>query len=113
MNNAAYVRAIRGPVLLMALGFLMLVDHLTSVSFWRLWPALLIVMGILVLAERAATTPLPTMAGMQQPAPFSSMPPTAPSPYSGAFNPPGAPRQAAESGSSSSNAATSGGGDSQ
>jgi hypothetical protein len=52
-ENPSYVRAIRGPVLLITLGVLMLLDHLGSFAFWRTWPALLVVLGVLVLAERA------------------------------------------------------------
>ncbi len=54
MNNSAYIRAIRGPVLLIVLGVLMLLDHRTELSFWQTWPLLLVTGGLLVLAERAA-----------------------------------------------------------
>lgn len=55
--HGAYVRAIRGPVLLIVLGILMLMDHFGDMSFWRTWPALLIVFGAMVLAERAVSRP--------------------------------------------------------
>ncbi len=54
MNNSAYIRAIRGPVLLIVLGVLMLLDHRTELSFWQTWPLLLVTGGLLVLAERSA-----------------------------------------------------------
>ncbi len=53
-ENTSYVRAIRGPVLLITLGVLMLFDHFGNFSFWRTWPALLVVLGIMVLLERTA-----------------------------------------------------------
>lgn len=55
--TTSYVRAIRGPVLLITLGTLLAVDHGGGASFWRTWPALLVILGILILAERLAVTP--------------------------------------------------------
>jgi hypothetical protein len=46
------IRAIRGPVMMITLGVLVTVDYVGSVSFWRTWPVLLIVGGLLKLAER-------------------------------------------------------------
>ena len=43
--SSAYVRAIRGPVLLIVLGVLMLADHRSDFSFWRTWPILLVTAG--------------------------------------------------------------------
>ncbi|MFN7921302.1 MAG: DUF5668 domain-containing protein [Bryobacteraceae bacterium] len=54
---AAYVRAIRGPIVLIVLGILMLIDHFGDISFWRTWPTLLIVFGVMVLVERAFGKP--------------------------------------------------------
>ena len=51
-RTGSFVCAIRGPVLLITLGALVTVDHLGAVSFWRTWPVLLIVLGLLKLAER-------------------------------------------------------------
>ena len=62
MNNSAYIRAIRGPVLLIVLGVLMLLDHRTELSFWQTWPLLLVTGGLLVLAERAAVRENPWTA---------------------------------------------------
>lgn len=57
MNNSSYVRAIRGPIVLIALGILMLVDHFGSYPIWRTWPALLVVIGVMVLFERLLSRP--------------------------------------------------------
>ncbi|MCC6586360.1 MAG: hypothetical protein IT168_06545 [Bryobacterales bacterium] len=56
----SYVRAIRGPVLLIVLGVLLLIDFAGSLSFWRSWPALLVVMGLMILLERVVTPGYPT-----------------------------------------------------
>ncbi len=69
MSSAAYIRAIRGPVLLIVLGALMLADHHTEMSFWRTWPLLLVAAGALVLAERAAIRENPWAAAGPGPAP--------------------------------------------
>jgi Domain of unknown function (DUF5668) len=49
--NVSLLRAIRGPVLLVTLGALFLIDHSGGISFGRTWPVLLIVLGILRLGE--------------------------------------------------------------
>ena len=50
-TSTSLVRSIRGPVLLVTLGALFMVDYSGGVSFGRTWPVLLIVMGVLWLAE--------------------------------------------------------------
>lgn len=55
--TSSYVRAIRGPILLITLGLLMLADHGGSFSFWRTWPVLLVVLGVMILLERAFVRP--------------------------------------------------------
>jgi uncharacterized protein YaaW (UPF0174 family) len=47
------VCAVRGPVMLIALGVLLAIDHFGSAGFGRTWPVLLIVFGLFKLAERA------------------------------------------------------------
>lgn len=47
------LRAIRGPVTMIVLGILFLIDHLDYYSFRQTWPVLLIVMGLLTLGARA------------------------------------------------------------
>jgi hypothetical protein len=49
--NVSLLRAIRGPVLLVTLGALFLIDHSGGMGFGRTWPVLLIVLGILRLGE--------------------------------------------------------------
>ena len=66
MNNANLLQAVRGPLMMITLGILLAIDHFGSFSFGRTWPLLVIVFGVLKLAERAAapaepyppTTPL-------------------------------------------------------
>jgi Domain of unknown function (DUF5668) len=53
--NGNLMCAIRGPVLMIVLGILMAIDQTGAYSFGRTWPALLIVFGILKLAERSGT----------------------------------------------------------
>lgn len=52
-STRAYVRAIRGPVLLTTAGALLAIDHMGSQPFWRTWPVLLVVLGIMILLERS------------------------------------------------------------
>lgn len=79
MTNAAYLRAIRGPVLLTVLGILILIDHRTEYSFWTIWPLLLVTGGLMVLAERMAVRDNPWAA--------ATPPPPAAAPVSGAYRP--------------------------
>lgn len=58
MNSTAMlVRAVRGPLMLIALGTLMSLHRFQDVSFTKTWPVLLILLGVLKLAERAAMRP--------------------------------------------------------
>jgi cell wall-active antibiotic response 4TMS protein YvqF len=50
---ASMVGVIRGPVMLIALGVLLAIDHAGRTSFARTWPVLLILFGALTLLERA------------------------------------------------------------
>jgi len=54
VNAANIIQAARGPILLITVGVLMVVDYNTPFSFGRTWPALIIVFGILKLLERMA-----------------------------------------------------------
>ncbi|MBK7930412.1 MAG: hypothetical protein IPJ98_23920 [Bryobacterales bacterium] len=51
-NNALLVRALRGPVMMMTLGGMLVADHFSNFSFSSTWPVLLIVLGIMKLLER-------------------------------------------------------------
>jgi TRAP-type C4-dicarboxylate transport system permease large subunit len=49
MNSTrALLRAIRGPIVLITLGTLFVADFFGGYSFWRTWPILLIVLGVLL-----------------------------------------------------------------
>ena len=76
MNNYIFIRRLRGPAVLLLIGVLELL-HTTGIigSFWHLfWPLLLIMLGILLLAERAAASaeddyPVPPYPGCMNPDP--------------------------------------------
>ena len=50
-----FLCAIRGPVLMITLGVLLVIDQngASGLGFYRTWPVLLIVFGLFKLAERA------------------------------------------------------------
>ena len=48
-ESAAFLRAIRGPVILITVGILFALDNFTEFGFGRTWPVLLVVSGILSL----------------------------------------------------------------
>lgn len=76
MNDSfALVRAVRGPLILIALGVLFLLDQTASLPFTRTWPILFIIFGVLKLAER--------MVGPAEP-----VPPPPPPPPAAAWPPP-------------------------
>jgi hypothetical protein len=55
MSRAAlFAQAIRGPILLIAVGVLFALHQAGTLSFWRSWPLLIIVIGVIKLAERLA-----------------------------------------------------------
>lgn len=59
-QKTAFLRAVRGPIVLIALGVLFVLDQNGSLRFSQTWPALLIVFGAFKLAERmAAPSPAP------------------------------------------------------
>jgi hypothetical protein len=51
-NNPGLMHAIRGPIMLITVGVLFALNQMTDFSFFRTWPALLIVLGLLSLGER-------------------------------------------------------------
>ena len=51
-NRAAFVRAVRGPVLMIALGVLFVLDQSGVVRVSATWPFLMILIGLFKLAER-------------------------------------------------------------
>lgn len=72
MNNRAalYAQAVRGPIVLIAIGVLFAVHQAGILPFSRTWPLLIIVVGVMKLIERwnAPRTPYP-------PPPFPPPPP--------------------------------------
>jgi hypothetical protein len=53
MNDVSnFVQAIRGPIMLIVLGSLVAIDYAGIYGFWRTWPVLIIVFGVLKLLER-------------------------------------------------------------
>jgi hypothetical protein len=64
MNDVSgFVQAIRGPIMLIALGALVAIDYAGIYGFWRTWPILIIVFGLLKLLERAGAKPAPPYPG--------------------------------------------------
>ena len=60
MNDVSnFVQAIRGPIMLIVLGSLVAIDYAGIYGFWRTWPILIIVFGLLKLLERASAKPAP------------------------------------------------------
>ncbi len=53
-SNCSIFCVIRGPILLMAVGVLFWLDHTTVYGFFRTWPLLLILLGLLKLLERVS-----------------------------------------------------------
>ncbi len=69
--NAALLQAARGPIMLIVFGILVAIDHSGyGLSFWRTWPFLFIVYGVLKLIERL----LPRAPYVPPPAPPPASP---------------------------------------
>lgn len=85
MNARAweFVRAIRGPVLLITFGALTSLNHTNKLDFERSWPVLIIVYGIFKLVERLIGRPmLPNVPpSWQQQHPGSPAPQYTPAQY--------------------------------
>ena len=58
-KSASLVAALRGPLMLVTLGSLFLLDYSGHAGFGRTWPVLLIVFGILKLLEYLLVKPIP------------------------------------------------------
>ena len=50
-NNPSLMHAIRGPIMMITLGVLFALNQMTTFTFGKTWPALLIVLGILSLGD--------------------------------------------------------------
>ena len=57
------IRAVRGPIILITVGTLFALDHMTPYGFQQTWPVILIVVGLLTLAGRT-TRSGPTAGGV-------------------------------------------------
>lgn len=55
MTNSNFIDAIRGPVMLIALGILLAADQLGRVGIDRTWPGLLILYGLMKLLSYSAS----------------------------------------------------------
>ena len=58
-SNALLLRALRGPITLILIGVLFVIDHNGSISFTKTWPIIIIFLGAIRLAERALQPPPP------------------------------------------------------
>jgi hypothetical protein len=56
-NSRSLIKAIQGPIMLIAIGLLFAADQFTDYGIWRTWPVLLILLGLLKLAERIGSAP--------------------------------------------------------
>ena len=73
-NRAAFIRAVRGPVLMIALGVLFVLDQSGVVRVSATWPFLLILFGLFKLAERLlgpAVNPAPAVNAAPAPNPWT------------------------------------------
>lgn len=96
MNRYILIRRLRGPAILLLLGIIALLHESGLVEFWSLFfPLLLILIGVLKLAERAALAaagdevpypgsqyPYGTHAGVTQPQTGTTIVPAATQDYS-------------------------------
>ncbi|MCX6587973.1 MAG: DUF5668 domain-containing protein [Acidobacteria bacterium] len=55
--NSNLFRAVRGPLLLIAVGVLFAMDQAGTVRIGQSWPALLVVVGLLKLMEQLTAAP--------------------------------------------------------
>lgn len=65
MNGASsnLIQAVRGPIMLIALGTLVALDYFAGYGFSRTWPLLIILFGVLKLLERVFVPPPPSNPG--------------------------------------------------
>ena len=65
MNDTSYnlIQAVRGPIMLIALGTLVAMDYFGVYGFGRTWPVLIILFGVLKLMEKMVARPIPPGPG--------------------------------------------------
>jgi LiaI-LiaF-like transmembrane region len=51
-SGSEFVRAVRGPIILITVGTLFALDHFTPWGFQQTWPVILIVVGLLAMVGR-------------------------------------------------------------
>lgn len=61
MANGYYSRRLMGPIVLITIGVLFLMDQIGDWSFGRTWPILLIVIGAVKIFERFIAPPAPPL----------------------------------------------------
>jgi len=61
-SDANWVSAIRGPITLITVGALFVLNNFTGLGFDKTWPILLIVFGLLSLLRRSVAPPVPPQA---------------------------------------------------
>jgi hypothetical protein len=83
-NDGSWVHAIRGPITLITLGALFVLNNFTGYGFDKTWPVLLIVFGLLSLLKRSVTPPPAPPAPPQFPPPNYNYPP--PPPPAGSYS---------------------------
>ena len=64
-NSGNLIRAIRGPIMLITIGSLFAIDRFGNLGIGRTWPAVLIVLGLLILLERIVPGPRGGQGGAQ------------------------------------------------
>ncbi len=62
MTATWVTRAIRGPITLITVGALFVLNNFTGIRFDKTWPVLLIVFGLLSLLRRSVAPPVPPQA---------------------------------------------------
>ena len=68
VSSGDLIRAVRGPILLIALGLLFVAEYWGQVPFYKTWPGLLIVYGVLLLLEHLVPDHRTPASGSRTPA---------------------------------------------
>lgn len=85
-NDASWVSAIRGPITLITVGVLFVLNNFTGVGFDKTWPVLLIVFGLLSLLRRSTAPPRVPPGPAFPPPNYSYNPPPPPPPAPGTYS---------------------------
>jgi hypothetical protein len=68
-GNRCFASALRGPVIMITIGTLFLLDNIGTFKFGQTWPVLLIVLGALALAGGSSRRNSPQEPSMGEPYP--------------------------------------------